>query len=104
LEEFEFASLVKLQLKTGRTHQIRVHMNHIKHPIFGDYTYNGRLIHYGTNLPKMKQRVDNLLKIMDRQALHAKTLGFTHPKTQERLVFNSDLPDDIKMLIEKLEV
>ena len=79
-------------------------MNYIKHPIFGDHTYNGRMIHYGNSYPKMKQRVDNLLKIMDRQALHAKTLGFTHPKTKERLQFNSELPDDMKMLIKKLEV
>jgi len=104
IDEYAFASLVKLNLKTGRTHQIRVHMNYIKHPIFGDHTYNGRMIHYGNSYPKMKQRVDNLLTIMDRQALHAKTLGFTHPKTKERLVFNSELPDDMKMLIKKLEV
>jgi 23S rRNA pseudouridine955/2504/2580 synthase len=104
IDEYAFASLVKLNLKTGRTHQIRVHMNYIKHPIFGDHTYNGRIIHYGNSYPKMKQRVDNLLTIMDRQALHAKTLGFTHPKTKERLVFNSELPDDMKMLIKKLEV
>jgi 23S rRNA pseudouridine1911/1915/1917 synthase len=102
LEEFEFASLIKLKLKTGRTHQIRVHMNHINHPIFGDPIYNGRAIHYGSNLPKIKQRVDNLLAIIDRQALHAKTLGFTHPKTKERLIFNSDLPKDMVEIIEKL--
>jgi len=104
IDEYGFASLVKLNLKTGRTHQIRVHMNYIKHPIFGDHTYNGRIIHYGNSYPKMKQRVDNLLTIMDRQALHAKTLGFTHPKTKERLQFNSELPEDMKMLIKKLEV
>jgi 23S rRNA pseudouridine1911/1915/1917 synthase len=102
LDEFEFASLIKLKLKTGRTHQIRVHMNHIKHPIFGDYTYNGREIHYGQNLTKIKQRVSNLLKIINRQALHAKTLGFTHPKTGERLTFNSELPEDMQQLIAKL--
>jgi 23S rRNA pseudouridine1911/1915/1917 synthase len=103
LDEFEFASLIKLNLKTGRTHQIRVHLNHIKHPIFGDHTYNGRMIHYGTSLTKIKQRVDNLLSIIDRQALHAKTLGFTHPKTGERLVFNSELPEDMKQLIERIK-
>lgn len=104
IEEFEFASLVKLHLKTGRTHQIRVHMSHINHPIFGDPTYGGRKIVYGLNLPKMKQRVDNLLKIMDRQALHAKTLGFIHPHSKKKVFFDSELPDDIRQLIEKIRV
>jgi 23S rRNA pseudouridine1911/1915/1917 synthase len=103
IEEYEFASLVKLKLKTGRTHQIRAHLNHVNHPIFGDHTYNGRSIQAGSTLPKMKQRVDNLLSIMNRQALHAKTLGFTHPKTEEKLSFDSELPDDMKELIRKLE-
>ena len=102
IEQFEFASLVKLKLKTGRTHQIRVHMTHINHPIFGDPTYGGRKIVYGNNLPKIKARVDNLLSIIDRQALHAKTIGFIHPKTKEELIFNSELPEDMKILISKL--
>ena len=102
IEQFEFASLLKLNLKTGRTHQIRVHMAHINHPIFGDPTYGGRKIVYGSNLPKMKSRVDNLLSIIDRQALHAKTIGFIHPKTKEELIFNSELPEDMKILISKL--
>ena len=102
IEQFEFASLVKLNLKTGRTHQIRVHMAHINHPIFGDPTYGGRKIVYGSNLPKMKARVDNLLSIISRQALHAKTIGFIHPKTKEQLIFNSELPDDMGLLISKL--
>jgi len=104
IEEYEFASLIKLKLKTGRTHQIRVHMNHINHPIFGDYIYNGRVLKAGTNLPKINQRVNNLLSIIDRQALHAKTLGFTHPKTGEKLSFDSELPSDMKLLIEKLKI
>jgi len=104
LEQFEFASLMKLKLKTGRTHQIRVHMAHINHPIFGDPTYGGRKIVYGNNLAKIKSRVDNLLSIIDRQALHAKTIGFIHPKTNEQLTFNSELPDDMKQLISKLRV
>ncbi len=103
IEEYEFASLIKLKLKTGRTHQIRVHLKHLNHPIFGDHTYNGRTIQAGSTLPKIKQRVDNLLSIIDRQALHAKTLGFTHPKTGKRLVFDSELPSDMKELIEKLK-
>ncbi len=104
IEEYEFATLLKLKLKTGRTHQIRVHLNHLNHPIFGDYIYNGRIIQAGTTLPKIKQRVNNLLKIMDRQALHAKTIGFVHPKTNEKLLFDSELPSDMKELIEKLKV
>jgi 23S rRNA pseudouridine1911/1915/1917 synthase len=103
IEEFEFASLVKLKLKTGRTHQIRVHLAHIKHPIFGDPIYGGRKIVYGNELAKMKSRVENLLEIMRRQALHAKTLGFLHPHSKENLLLKSDLPDDINQLIKKLK-
>jgi 23S rRNA pseudouridine1911/1915/1917 synthase len=103
IEEFEFASLVKLKLKTGRTHQIRVHMAHIKHPIFGDPFYGGRVIVYGASLPKMKSRVENLLQTMPRQALHAKTLGFLHPRTKEKKFFNSELPADFVSLLGKLK-
>ncbi len=103
IEEFEFASLVKLKLKTGRTHQIRVHLSHINRPIFGDPVYGGRRIAYGLELPKMKTRVDNLLDIMTRQALHAKTLGFIHPRTKEKLFFESELPEDFKLLLKKLK-
>lgn len=103
IEEFEFASLVKLNLKTGRTHQIRVHLSSIHHPIFGDPTYGGREIVYGSALPKMKSRVQNLLEVMPRQALHAKTLGFIHPHTKEFIRFNTELPADMKELIEKLK-
>jgi len=102
LEEFEFASLIQLKLKTGRTHQIRVHMSHINHPIFGDQTYNGRAIHYGSELPKIKSRVNNLLEIMPRQALHAKTLGLIHPRTKEFINFDSELPDDMQLLLKSL--
>lgn len=102
LEEFEFTSLIKLQLKTGRTHQIRVHMSYINHPVFGDPVYGGRKIVYGTSLPKIKPRVNNLLEIMTRQALHAKSLGFVHPRTNQKLFFDSELPADIKTLIQKL--
>lgn len=102
LEQFEFASLIQLKLMTGRTHQIRVHMNSIKHPIFGDATYSGRQIHYGWDLPKMKSRVNNLLEIVQRQALHAKTLGFTHPVTKEWLEFDSSIPNDMVQVIANL--
>lgn len=104
MDEYEFASLVKLKLNTGRTHQIRVHMSSIHHPIFGDTTYGGNQIVCATTLPKMKQRVNNLLEIMPRQALHAKTLGFYHPHKKEEMIFDSELPDDMKLLIEKLSV
>ncbi len=104
IEEFEFASLVSLKLKTGRTHQIRVHMSHINHPVFGDPTYGGRKIVYGSHLPKNRLRVDNLLTIMQRQALHAKTLGFIHPRTKEKIYVDSNLPDDIMLLLEKLRI
>lgn len=102
LKEFDFSSLLKLNLKTGRTHQIRVHLASIGHPVFGDPAYGGRKIVYGANLPKIKNRVENLLDIMKRQALHAKTLGFYHPVKKEFIHFNSELPADIQMLIEKL--
>jgi 23S rRNA pseudouridine1911/1915/1917 synthase len=103
VKEFDFCSLIKLKLKTGRTHQIRVHMAHIKHPILGDPTYGGRKIVYGYELPKIKARVENLLEIMQRQALHAKTLGFIHPHTKEKLFLESELPEDFIRLLEKLE-
>lgn len=103
LEEYEFASLVKLNLKTGRTHQIRVHMASAGHPVFGDVTYGGNKLLYGTNLPKIRSRVENLLEIMPRQALHAKTLGFWHPATNEYMRFDSPLPEDMVTLIGKLK-
>ncbi|GAB1347800.1 RluA family pseudouridine synthase [Ignavibacteriales bacterium] len=103
IEEFDFATLLSLKLKTGRTHQIRVHLSGMGHPIFGDEFYGGRVIRYGDQLPGIRARVDNLLDLMPRQALHAKTLGFIHPHTKEFLRFDSELPADIKLLIEKLK-
>lgn len=102
IEEFEFCSLVKLNLKTGRTHQIRVHLSSINHPIFGDAVYGGAEIRYGAGLPKMKSRVINLLETMPRQALHAKTLGFYHPHKKIEMRFDSKLPDDFEALLNKL--
>ncbi len=102
IEEFEFASLLKLHLKTGRTHQIRVHLSYIHHPIFGDPVYGGRRINYGGRTPKMRARVNNLLEIMQRQALHAKTLGFIHPKTGKEVFFDSELPEDFLQLLNEL--
>ena len=103
LEEYEFTSLLKINLKTGRTHQIRVHLSSINHPVFGDPTYGGREIVYGSNLPKMISKVKNLLEIMPRQALHAKTLGLIHPHAKKLVRFDSELPGDIKTLISELE-
>ena len=103
IEEYEFASLLKLNLKTGRTHQLRVHLSGVGHPIFGDPVYGGREIMFGASLPKMKNRIQNLLEIMPRQALHAKTLGFIHPHTKELVRFDSELPYDMKVLIERLK-
>ena len=103
IEEFEFTSLASLKLKTGRTHQIRVHLSHINHPVFGDPTYGGRKIVYGGNLSKIKARVDNLLTIMKRQALHAKTLGFLHPHSKKIMQFDSDLPGDFTALLSELK-
>ncbi len=102
IEQFEFAAYLKLNLKTGRTHQIRVHLSSINHPVFGDETYGGRKIVYGTQLPKMKNRIQNLLEIMPRQALHAKKLGFIHPRKKEFMRFDSELPEDMKKLLKKL--
>ena len=104
LEEYEYATLLKINLKTGRTHQIRVHLSSINHPVFGDPTYGGREIVYGSNLPKMFSRTKNLFEIMKRQALHAKTLGFVHPHKKEFVRFDSDLPEDMKNLIEELAI
>jgi 23S rRNA pseudouridine1911/1915/1917 synthase len=102
IEEFEFTSQLKVNLKTGRTHQIRVHLSSLGHPVFGDETYGGRKIVFGSSLPKMKSRVQNLLDIMPRQALHAKTIGFFHPHKKEFMRFDSELPDDMRELIEAL--
>ncbi len=102
LEEFEYLSLVRLQLKTGRTHQIRVHLSHINHPVFGDPTYGGRKIHYSNVTSRIKQEVENLLEVMKRQALHAKTLGFFHPTTEQFVKFDSPLPEDMQFLLQKL--
>lgn len=95
MEQYEYLSLVKLHLQTGRTHQIRVHLSHIHHPVFGDETYGGREIVAGGIAGKKKGEIKNLLDMMPRQALHAKKLGFVHPKTKKMMRFESDLPEDM---------
>jgi 23S rRNA pseudouridine1911/1915/1917 synthase len=103
IEEFMGFSLVELKLKTGRTHQIRVHMQHIGHPVFGDATYGGRAIAVNRqDIPKFKQRVDNLLIEMPRQALHAKTLRLHHPRSGELMEWTTELPFDMREVIADL--
>ncbi|UAB84504.1 RluA family pseudouridine synthase [Zunongwangia sp. SCSIO 43204] len=101
LERFGYVTLVACKLETGRTHQIRVHMKYIGHTLFNDERYGGEKILKGTTFTKYKQFVENCFKVLPRQALHAKTLGFTHPKTGEWMSFNSDLPEDMVDAIEK---
>lgn len=102
IEEFEFLSLIKLILKTGRTHQIRVHLSSIGHPVFGDETYGGRTPHSVNLTSNIKSRINNLLDEMPRQALHARVLGFIHPITKEKMRFESELPEDMRNIIEKI--
>jgi len=101
LERFNYVTLVECRLETGRTHQIRVHMQYIGHPLFNDDFYGGDRIVKGTVYTKYKQFVDNCFKICNRQALHAKELGFVHPSTEKQIIFDSELPNDMQELIEK---
>lgn len=101
LERFNYVTLIECRLETGRTHQIRVHMKHLGHPLFNDDFYGGDRIVKGTVFTKYKQFVDNCFEICPRHALHAKELGFVHPATNEFTLFNSELPDDMARVIEK---
>ncbi|MBU2526479.1 MAG: RluA family pseudouridine synthase [Bacteroidetes bacterium] len=101
LERFLYVTLVACTLETGRTHQIRVHMKHIGHTLFNDARYGGERILKGTTFTKYKQFVDNCFKLLPRQALHAKTLGFKHPTTGKWMQFDSELPEDISNVIDK---
>ena len=101
IEDLGYVSLVECKLETGRTHQIRVHFSYIKHPLFNDEEYGGEKILRGTTFAKYQQFVRNCFAILPRQALHAKSLSFDHPVTGKRLSFDSELPDDMKKLIEK---
>ena len=103
LSRMNYVNLVKCTLETGRTHQIRVHMKHIGHTLFNDERYGGDSILKGTTFTKYKQFVENCFKLLPRQALHARTLGFIHPKTGEFMQFDSELPEDFKSCIEKWE-
>ncbi len=104
IEKFGYISLIECKLETGRTHQIRAHMQYIKHPLFNDAEYGGDRILKGTRFSKYQQFIHNCFNILPRQALHAKSLGFYHPKTNEWMTFDSELPDDIMQVIEKWRV
>ncbi len=101
LQDLRYVSVVGCRLGTGRTHQIRAHMKHIGHTLFNDATYGGNQVLKGTVFSKYKQFVENCFQLMPRQALHAKTLGFIHPETREKMRFDSELPEDFKSVIEK---
>jgi 23S rRNA pseudouridine1911/1915/1917 synthase len=103
LKRFGYITLIECKLETGRTHQIRVHMKHIGHNLFNDNEYGGDKILKGTTFSKYKQFINNCFNILPRHALHAKSLGFEHPKTGKWLQFNSDLPEDMQNVIEKWE-
>lgn len=103
LKSLRYVSLVQCKLETGRTHQIRAHMKFIGHPLFNDEMYGGSAIVKGTVFTKYKQFVENCFKIIPRQALHAKTLGFIHPFTKEYLQFDTDLPEDFEKAMKKWE-
>jgi len=101
LERFGYTTLVECVLETGRTHQIRAHMKHIGHPIFGDERYGGTEILRGERSSSYKAYIQNCLKLCSRQALHARTLGFVHPSTGQQMDFSSPMPQDMDSLLEK---
>jgi len=101
VERFRYVTLVECKLETGRTHQIRVHFNHIGHPLFHDLEYGGDKIIKGTTFTKYKQFIENAFKLLPGQALHAKTLGIIHPTTGKWLHFDSELPQDFTNVLEK---
>ncbi len=101
LERLGYVTVVQCKLETGRTHQIRVHMKHLGHPLFNDEVYGGNRIVKGTVFTKYKQFVDNCFSICSRHALHAKTIGFIHPATRKPVLFESELPEDMVGVINK---
>ena len=101
LERFGLVTLIECKLETGRTHQIRAHLKHIGHPLFNDNEYGGDRIVRGTTHTKYKKFIDNCFDLIPGQALHAKTLGFVHPYTNETMVFDSELADGFQKIIQK---
>lgn len=100
-KRYGYTTLVECKLETGRTHQIRAHLKYLGHPLFNDERYGGNQILKGTTFTKYKQFIHNCFKLIQRQSLHAKSIGFTHPVTGERLFFESELPEDFKLVLEK---
>lgn len=103
IKRFGYVTLIECRLETGRTHQIRAHLKYIKHPLFNDEAYGGNKILRGTTFTKYRQFINNCFKIIPRQALHAKSLGFVHPITKKHMFFDSELPEDMQHVIEKWE-
>ena len=103
LKRFGYVTLIECRLETGRTHQIRVHMQWQGHPLFNDARYGGDRILKGTTFSKYKQFVENCFSLIPRQALHARCLGFIHPTTGEEMFFESPLPADFQAVIAKWE-
>ena len=101
LQRFDYVNLVECRLETGRTHQIRVHFQYIKHPLFNDREYGGDQILRGTTFTRYRQFIQNCFSILPRQALHAKSLGFKHPSTGKDMLFDSALPADMQEVLEK---
>lgn len=101
LEDLRYVSLLQCRLETGRTHQIRAHMKYLGHPLFNDATYGGDQLLKGTPFSKYKQFVENCFKLIPRQALHARSLGFIHPATKEKMQFDSEIPEDFRAVLEK---
>lgn len=101
VERFHYVTLLECRLETGRTHQIRVHLKHIGHPLFNDETYGGDRIVKGTVFSKYRQFVENCFSLIPRQALHARSLGFIHPASREELYFESELPEDFALVLDK---
>jgi 23S rRNA pseudouridine1911/1915/1917 synthase len=101
LQRFGYVSLISCRLETGRTHQIRVHLKFIGHTLFNDERYGGNLILKGTTFTKYKQFVENCFKVLPRQALHAKSLGFIHPTSNKFMEFESEMPEDIRICVDK---
>lgn len=101
IERLGYVTLIQCKLETGRTHQIRVHMKHIGHTLFNDERYGGNQVLKGTHFAKYKQFVQNCFNVCPRQALHARTLGFVHPRTGEEMMFEAPIPNDISLLLDK---